>query len=68
MEKIEEITEYKVYRIKPYVNSNKEPFGITIQGKSKEYVAAHQTLKRIIIKGKKYKMNVGEMKVLDITD
>ena len=42
----------KVYKEKPYFNSNKQPFGITVNGKSREYVAAHESVKALIVKGK----------------
>ena len=48
--KEEQITEYKVYKEKKYFNSSKEPFGITIHGKSKEYLGAHETSKGILVK------------------
>ena len=68
-DKIEEqVIEYKVYKEKPYLNSNKEPFGLTIYGKSKEYVAAHETLKDIMKKYKIYKTKSGDVRVLDTTN
>ena len=32
----DEIVEYKVYKEKPYLNSAREPFGLTINGKTKD--------------------------------
>ena len=32
----EEVVKFRVYKEKPYQNSNKEPFGVTINGKAKE--------------------------------
>ena len=40
----EEIVEYRVYKEKPYLNSAKEPFGLTINGKNKEYIKAHEII------------------------
>ena len=50
----ENIVEYKVYKVKPYLNSDKDPFGLTINGKSKEYVHAHQTIKGLLKKAKQF--------------
>ena len=63
----ENIVEYKVYKVKPYLNSDKDPFGLTINGKSKEYVHAHQTIKGLLKKAKQFKTDIGDMKVLDVT-
>ena len=59
--------EYKVYKEKPYLNSDKDPFGITLNGKTKEYVVAHEGLKSLIVKGKQYNVAEGTMKMLDVT-
>ena len=64
---MEQIMDHKVYREKPHKHSNKEPFGIAIFGKSKEYLVAQQNLNGIIIKGKVYKV-AEEIKILDITE
>ena len=66
--KEEQITEYKVYKEKKYFNSSKEPFGITIHGKSKEYLGAHETLKGILVKKRAYEMTGGEIKILNVTN
>ena len=55
----------KVYKEKPYFNSNKEPFGITLNGKSREYVAAHENVKALIVKGKVITTSIGKIKVKD---
>ena len=60
--------EFKVYKVKPYLNSDREPFGLTINGKSKEYIAAHAMLKSMIKKGKQYPTDEGNIKVLDVTN
>ena len=57
--------ELKVYKEKPYLNSNKKPFGLTIKGKTKEYIDAHEYIKGLIVKGKVVQTNAGKMKVLD---
>ena len=64
----EEVVEYKVYKEKPYLNSDREPFGLTINGKSKEYIHAHEGLKNMIKKGKQYTIDDGTIKVLDVTN
>ena len=38
--------EFKVYKEKPYMNSDKNPFGLTLKGSSKEYRLAHDTIKQ----------------------
>ena len=40
---------FKVYKEKPYLNSNGEPFGLKLNGKTKEYVDAHQNVKGLLI-------------------
>ena len=55
----------KVYQEKSYCNSNKEPFGVTLKGKSKDYVSAHEKFKGTLIKNKIISTSVGKMKVLD---
>ena len=48
MEKEEDIEnpnvakELKVYKESAYLNSNKDPFGLTIKGKSKGYIEAQK--------------------------
>ena len=62
----EEVIEYKVYKEKPYLNSDRDPFGLTFKGKSKEYLKAHEKLKDIIKKGKQYVVKDIKMKVLNV--
>ena len=52
MEKKGSVSVLKAYKEKPYLNSNKEPFGLTLKGKSKEYINAHVGVKALLIKGK----------------
>ena len=59
--------EFKAYKEKPYLNSDKEPFGLTINGKSKEYIKAHEAFKGMVKKGKKYNVESGSMRILDAT-
>ena len=63
-----EMVDYKVYKIKPYLNSDKEPFGLTINGKAKQYIHAHQTLKELMKKGKQLKGEEALLKILDVTN
>ena len=62
----EEVIEYKVYKEKPYLNSDRDPLGISLNGKSKEYIHAHGEVKNILKKGKQYSLLVGYMKILDV--
>ena len=57
---------YKVYTEKTYVNSNKDPFGITLNGKTKTYIKAHEKVQDILsIRGKVITTEAGKIKVLD---
>ena len=40
----------KVYKEKPYFNSNKDPLGVTLKGTTKAYIAAHENVKAMIVK------------------
>ena len=69
-EKVDETFESQVevlkpYKEKQYFNSNKEPFGITLNGKSRGYIAAHDKVKALMIKKKNIVSDVGRFKVLD---
>ena len=55
----------KVYKEKPYLNSNGDPFGLTINGKNKEYVHAHELIKGFLKKGKEFSKASGKIKILD---
>ena len=55
----------KVYKENPDFNSNKEPFGLTIKGKTRDYVAAHENIKEMMIKNKQVTSSVGKMKIVD---
>ena len=63
----EEVVKYKVYKEKPYLNSDRDPFGVTLNGKTKEYILAHETLKGLIKKGKQYSIEQSNMKIVDAT-
>ena len=41
----EDNQEYKTYTIKPFKNSDGEYFGLTIKGRTKEYLNAHAKIK-----------------------
>ena len=43
--------EFKVYKEKPYTNSNGEPFGVTLNGRTKDYIQAHHKFRDLIKKG-----------------
>ena len=57
----------KCYKEKPYFNSNKEPFGLTLNGNSKDYINAHEIVKGSLKKGKEIKTPIGKIKILDAT-
>ena len=63
----EEVVEYKVYKEKPYLNSDRDPLGVSINGKTKEYLQAHETIKGLIKKGKQYSIEKRKIKFLDVT-
>ena len=59
-------TSNKVYKEKTYFNSNKDPFGITLNGRTKAYIKAHEKVRDILsIRGKVITTNDGKIKVLD---
>ena len=64
----EEVVEYKVYREKPYLNSDRELFGLTLNGRTKEYIKAHGEFKGMMKKGKRYVVEPGLLKILDVTN
>ena len=64
----EEDVEYKVYKVKPYLNSDRDPFGVTLNGKTKEFISAHQSLKELMKKGRNYSVDKGFLKVMDVTN
>ena len=57
--------EKKVYKENPYLNSNKEPLGLTIKGKTRDYVTAHKKVQALIISGKNIVTDVGKIKIVD---
>ena len=65
MEEDLNVEQMKAYKEKPNLNSNKEPFGLTIKGKSKAYITAHKSVQSLIIKGKTLTTKEGKMKILD---
>ena len=62
---IPDVQPIKVYKEKPYLNSNKDPFGLTIKGKTKGYIAAHKSVQAMVVKGKAVATAEGKFKVLD---
>ena len=61
------LTSQGPYIEKPYLNSNKEPFGMTIKGKSKEFIAGHGHIKDLMIRGKTISTKAGKIRVLDVS-
>ena len=64
----EKVIEYKVYKEKPYLNSDRDPFGVTFNGKTKEYLHAHSEIKALVKKGKQFTVGEGKVKILDATN
>ena len=63
----EDVIEYKVYKEKPYLNSDRDPLGVSLNGKTKEYIHAHESIKNILKKGKQYFFDLGNVRILDVT-
>ena len=63
---IDDIGEYKVYNEKVYNNSDREPLGVSINGKTKEYLGAHEAIRNMMKLGRKYIIKEGEMKIVDV--
>ena len=57
----------KMYTVKEYLNSNKDPFGLTIKGKSKNFKEAQKTFQATIINGKTISTSEGKFKVSDFS-
>ena len=60
------VDEYKPYREKEFSNSDDEPFGITLKGKTKGFVSEHQAMREIMIKGKSLRVQRKSIKFLDV--
>ena len=68
--------EFKVYKEKPYNNSNGEPFGVTLNGRTREYIQAHHQFRDLIKKGSqlevdyrigpKEELKTGKLKFLNV--
>ena len=56
-----------MYTVKEYLNSSKDPFGLTIKGKSKSFKEAQKTFQASIINGKTFSTNEGKFKVSDLS-
>ena len=55
----------KPYKIKPYLNSNKDPFGLTIKGNTKQYISAHKNVQDLVITGKNISTKEGKIKIIE---
>ena len=58
--------EFKPYKVKIFSNSDDKPFGLTIKGKAKSFVSAHESLRKVLIKGKSLKILQREVKFADV--
>ena len=56
----------KVYKEKPYFNSNKDPLGVTLKGTTKAYIAAHENVKAMIVKNKVITTPSGKIKIVEV--
>ena len=59
--------ELKVYKVAAYLNSNKDPFGLTIKGKTKGYIKAHKKIQGLAVRGKNVNSKEGKLKFLDVS-
>ena len=59
--------EAKVYKENPYLNSNKEPFGLTIKGKTRAYISAHKNIQKQMIKNKEIVTSKGKFKITEVS-
>ena len=46
--------DYKCYKVKSYNNSEGDPFGVTLNGKTKDYIESHNKFREKIKKGSNY--------------
>jgi len=63
-----EVIDYKEYKEAPYPNSDKEMSGLTLKGKSKSFIGAHEKFKELMKNGKQYDFKGGYMKILDASN
>ena len=49
-----------------FSNSDDLPFGLTLKGKARSFVLAHETLRNVIIKGKSLKIGNSSIKFVDV--
>ena len=66
MDDIDDTSEYKLYTVNPYFNSDKEPMRLTFKGKAKEYKFAHECIKKSIKKGAEIVLSNGKFKVVEL--
>ena len=59
-------SDFKLYTVNPYFNSDKEPMGLTFKGKAKEYKLAHETIKKWLKKGAEIVLSNGKLKVVNL--
>ena len=45
------VSKFKVYKEKEYANSDGDPFGCSLRGKTKEYIEAHELIKKLMKTG-----------------
>ena len=59
-------SEYRVFTVKHYNNSDEQPLRITLKGKTKEFKDAHATIKSLIKRGSEYFVSKNKMKIVDV--
>ena len=57
---------YKPYTVNEYDNSDGNPMGISIRGKTKEFIAGHDAIKDLLKKGSKHSVLDVKLNVLDV--
>ena len=58
--------EYKGYKEESYYNSNKEPFGITLKGKTKAFITAHANVKKMLKKQSAFQIKKNTLSMMGI--
>ena len=59
-------SDFILYNVNQYFNSDKEPLSLTFKGKAKEYKLAHETIKKWLKKGAEIILSNGKLKVVDL--
>ena len=60
--------DYKPYKIKTYPKDETDPTGVTINCNTKEYLHAHEQLRKLIKKANQYSVGKVNWRILDVTE